>query len=438
MTKQEKYDLAKWAIEFALDNGANDAKVVIANSAGSNIEVRDKKIDKLEQSIESGLSISLFVNKRYAAAATNRLDKEDLQTFIKQAIDGAQYLAEDEYRSLPDPELYYKGGGEDLEIYDEKINHVEPEDKIKIVKALEAEVHKSDERIVSVTSSYFDGYSAKVMLTSNGFRGDAQSTYFGVSASVSVKSGEARPSAGWYETSAHFDDFQKEGVAKIALKKALEKIGQKKLPSEKMPMLVENEQVGRLLSPLISAINGSAIQQKNSFLLDKKGEKVISEKLSINDDPTIHSAAASRHFDSEGMLALKRSVFEKGVLKNYFLSTYYANKMGVKPTTGATSNLVFDLGSKTLEHLIKSMEHGIFVTGFNGGNANPASGDFSYGIEGFLVENGVITTPVNEMNITGNMLELWSKVKEVGNDPRLQSAWRTPSILFDEVDFSGV
>jgi len=438
MTKQEKYSLAKWAMQYALDNGADDVKVSIANSIGSSIDVRDEKIDKLEQSIENGLSISLYVNNRYSTASTNRLNKEGLKSFIKQAIDSAQYLAEDEYRKLPQPELYYKGGGKDLKVSDPKYNDIEPEDKISLVKALEQEIIGSDERIVSITTSYFDGYSARVMVTSNGFEGDSESTYFGVGASVSVKSGEARPSAGWYETSVHYDEFKKEGAAKIALKKAIEKIGQQKLASEKLPMLVENEQISRLLNPLISAINGSAIQQKNSFLLDKKGEQVISPKVTITDDPTIISARASKHFDSEGIAAIKRPVFTKGILDTYFISTYYANKMNVEPTTGGTSNLVFDLGSKDLKELIKGMKRGIFVTGFNGGNANPTSGDFSYGIEGFLIEDGKISTPVNEMNITGNMLSLWKNVGEIGNDPDLTASWRTPSIIFDDVEFSGI
>jgi PmbA protein len=77
------------------------------------------------------------------------------------------------------------------------------------------------------------------------------------------------------------------------------------------------------------------------------------------------------------------------------------------------------------------------VTGFNGGNCNPTTGDFSYGIEGFLIENGKITQPVNEMNITGNMLTLWNNLVEIGNDARLTSNRRIPSLLFDNIDFSG-
>ncbi len=438
MTKQEKYNLAQWSIDFALENGADEVSVVIANSSGSSIEVRNQKIDKLEQSIERGLTIRLYVKKRYSSASTNRMNKEELKSFIIQAIENAQYLAEDEYRKLPDPSLYYTGGGHDLKVYDAKIETIEPEEKIRIVKAIEEEVLGTDERIISVSASYWDGYSERVMMTSNGFKGDHKTSYFGAGADVSIKSGEGRPSSGWYESSVNFSTLKKIGSGKKALKRALQKIGQEKLKSEKLPMLVENKQISRLLNPLISALDGAAIQQKNSFLLDKLNKKVVSSKITITDNPTLINAPASRHFDSEGMKAIERSIIEEGVVKTYFISTYYANKMDVKPTTAGTSNLIFNLGSEDLNEMIKGMKRGIFVTGFNGGNANPTSGDFSYGIEGFLVENGELSTPINEMNITGNMLDLWSNVAAVGNDEDVQSSWRTPSMIFSDVDFSGM
>ncbi len=438
MTIEEKYELAQWAVNFATKNGAKNAAVIIANSSGSNIEICDKKIDKLEQSIEKGLTIRLYVNNKYAAAATNRLKKEELEFFIKEAINGAQYLSEDEYRKLPNPELYYTGKGKDLEQYDPKIETITPDEKIKIVKAIEDEVLGSDERIISVSASYTDGYTERVMITSNGFKGSRKSTYFSAGASVSVKSGDARPSDGWYESSTNFDKLIKNGQGKIALSRALEKIGQEKLHSEKLPMLVENEQVTRLLGPVISALGGASIQQKTSFLIDKLGDKVISDKISIIDDPTIVGAFSSKLFDGEGMTAIKRPVFENGILKTYFIDTYYANKMDVEPTTAGTSNLIFKEGEKDYKGIMKTMKRGILITGFNGGNTNPTNGDFSFGIEGFLIENGQKTTPISEMNITGNMLELWNSVVEIGNDSDEQSSWRTPSILFDGVDFSGI
>lgn len=437
MTKEEKYALARWAMNHALENGAQEAGVSISNSKNSSIEVREEKIDKLEQATQNNLTIRLFVDKKYSAHSTNRLKKEELAGFIKEAIAGTKYLAEDEFRALPEPELYYKGGGKNLQILDTSFNSIQPEKKIELAFAAEKEVLGKDERIISVSASYYDGLSERVLVTSNGFQGDTSNSYYGVSASVSVKSGDARPSAGWSESAIFFDKLQKKGIGEIALDKALKRIGQKKTASGKMSMIVENRQMGRIFSPLISALSGSAIQQKNSFLIDKMGEKVVSEKLSITDDPFIPGGRGSRLFDGEGLATVKRPVFEKGVLKTYYIDTYYAKKLEMAPTSGNITNLVFETGNKDLQELIKTVNKGILVTGFNGGNSNGSTGDFSFGIEGFLIENGEIVHPVSEMNITGNMLELWSNVGELGNDVNTSSSWLIPSVLFEGVDFSG-
>ncbi len=437
MTKDEKYSLARWAMQHALDNGAQHAKVLISDRRSSSVEIRDEKIDKLEQSIQNSLSISLYVDNKYSAHSTNRLKQEELGRFIEQAIEGTRYLSEDEFRTLPDPSLYYKGEGKDLKMADDKFDDILPETKIQLARDVEKEVLGKDERIISVTSSYYDGLSGRVMVTSNGFSGDTENTYFGLYATVSIKSDDSRPESYWSESAVLHEDLKTKGIGELALEKAIQKVGQDKVESAKLPMIVENRQLGRILSPLISALNGSAIQQKNSFLIDKLDTKVVSDKLSITDDPFIPSGRGSQLFDNEGLAAKKRAVFEKGTLKTYFIDTYYARKMDVQPTTGGTSNLVFETGDKTLEEVIASTKKGILVLGFNGGNCNGSTGNFSYGIEGFLIEDGKRTKPVSGMNITGNMIDLWGNILEVGKDVYENSSWRTPSIKFDAVDFSG-
>lgn len=439
MTKQEKYTLAKWAMNHALESGAQQVSVSIANSQSSSVEVREEKIDKLEQAIQNSLSIRLFVDGKYSAHSTSRLKKEELTRFIEEAIEGTKFLSEDKFRTLPEPELYYKGGGKNLESLDENFSNIDPKDKIDLAFAAEKEVLNKDERIISVSSSYYDGLNERVMVTSNGFEGDTANSYYGLYTNVSVKGdGDARPEFGWGESAIKYNKLKKDGTGTTALKRAVEKIGAEKIESGTMPMLVENRVVGRIFGPLVNALNGSAIQQKNSFLIDKIDEKVASPKLTLTDDPFIVGGRGSRLFDGEGLATKKRVVFDKGVLKTYYIDTYYGKKLEMAPNGGSTTNLVFETGSKDLNGLVASIKKGIFVTGFNGGNCNGTTGDFSYGIEGFLVENGKLVKPVTEMNITGNMLKLWSNIGEVGNDIKDDSSWRCPSILFKDVDFSGL
>lgn len=438
MTKEEKHSLANWAVQCALEKGAQQVSVTISENSSSGVEIRDQKIDKLEQSIQCGLSIRLFVDKKYSSHSTNRLKKDELARFIEQAIEGTRFLTEDAYRSLPDAQYIFKGEGPELMCFDPEFSKITPQEKIDLAKSIEKKILDTDERILSITSSYYDGISNKIMVNSNGFTGNTQHTYFGLNVSVSVKDDDARPESYWSEGAIFYSKLKKTGISEKALTTALQKIGQKKVNSATLPMIVENRQVGKLLGPVLSALSGAAIQQKNSFLMDKLNEKVVSSKLTLVDDPHMISGRASRLFDAEGMATKKRSVFTNGVLNTYFMDTYYANKLGVEPTTASTSNLVFKVGNKSLEALIQSLDKGILVTGFNGGNCNGTTGDFSYGIEGFLIEKGVKVQSISEMNITGNMLSLWTNLLELGNDVNENSSLLAPSILFDHMAFSGV
>ncbi len=438
MTTKEKYDLAKWVMQTALDKGAREVSVNIFSGQSSSVEVRNEKIDKLEQANQAGMSVRLIVDRKYSVHSTNRLDnRNELSRFLEEAIAGTKYLSEDEHRSLPDPALYYRGGGPDLESFDSEFEKINPEEKIKKAFSIEKEILGKNNKIISVTASYSDGLASSVMITSNGFEGDTSNSYYGVSASVSVDGGDARPQSGWSDSSVFYKKLISEGVANRALERAIRKIGQKKISSGKMTMIVENRLAGQLLRPLVSALSGSAIQQKNSFLVDSMDKQVGSDILKLVDDPFIPSGRGSKHFDNEGLALSKRTVFEKGILRSFYIDTYYGKKLGLAPTSGSTSNVVLGAGKRSLEEIFSSIDRGILITGFNGGNTNGATGDFSYGIEGFLIEGGKEIQAVSEMNITGNMKDLWMSLVETGNDVYDKSSWRTPSLVFKDIDFSG-
>jgi PmbA protein len=110
----------------------------------------------------------------------------------------------------------------------------------------------------------------------------------------------------------------------------------------------------------------------------------------------------------------------------------------MEPTTGSESNITFELGKRSPEEMIKDVEQGIFVTQFVGGNSNSLTGDFSYGIVGLYIKDGEIVHPVNEMNISGNIMEIWKNLAEVGNDPYQYSSIMRPSMYFKDVHFSGI
>lgn len=90
----------------------------------------------------------------------------------------------------------------------------------------------------------------------------------------------------------------------------------------------------------------------------------------------------------------------------------------------------------SLKDILRRCANGILVTGFNGGNCNPVTGDFSYGVEGFAFSKGKITHPVREMLITGNMIELWNSLMAVGTDSLSSARWQVGSLAFENISFS--
>ncbi|MBT4504757.1 MAG: TldD/PmbA family protein, partial [Gemmatimonadetes bacterium] len=177
--------------------------------------------------------------------------------------------------------------------------------------------------------------------------------------------------------------------------------------------------------------------QNRSFLADKKDQQITSELLTIIDEPLLPRGLGSRRFDGEGISAKRMPICEKGVLRTYYVDTYYGRKLGWEPTTGGPSNIIVELGDKGLDELIADAGDGFYVDGWLGGNADPTTGDFSFGIRGHRIENGAKGAPITEMNITGNYLELLQNLVAVGNDPNPWSSFRTPTLVFENVEFSG-
>ncbi len=370
---------------------------------------------------------------------TNNLQRASLENFIDEAVAMTKYLSEDKFRKLPDPKYYADREKKDLQLRDPSYELLSTEARIESAKQAADASSATSKRIVSITAGFSDTLARSVKVHSNGFEGEQEDTSFSLYANPTLKDDEGKLveeyAYGNTRFRADLPDARK--IGEEAAERALRRIGQKKVDSQKMDMVVENRQASQVLWPLIGPLSASALQQKQSFLEGKLGQKIFSEKLTLIDDPFIVRGLGSQLFDGEGLAAKRRLVVEKGVLRTYFIDNYYGRKLGMEPTTGGTSNLVFEYGSKSRDEIIKAVSRGIFVTGFIGGNSNGTTGDFSFGISGMLIENGALVKPVYEMNISGNMKDFWNELIEIGNDPNIYSGMRTPTLRFGNVHFSG-
>ncbi|MEG0518604.1 MAG: TldD/PmbA family protein [Bacteroidales bacterium] len=443
---KKELEIARQALDMVHKHGAQAGRISLNIGIQNSFSVLEEKLDRLQSANDRSLYIQIFVNGRYGAYSTNRLENRELSSFIKQAIEATKLLAPDTCRTLPSKELCYFGEGGDLEQFDPYILTMNPADKKAFAFEAAAEIYGSNKKLVSVSSEYGDVLDYQYMVDSQGFEGDSLQSSFTISVECSVKGrGDARPDGWWYECEMLYKNFSPKGCGKEALKRALGKLNPKKIESARMPMVVDRNCSSRLISPIISALSGSNIQQKNSFLIDSLGKKLFSDKMTFIDTPHQYGMTGSRYFDGDGLSTRPLTIIDKGVVNTYFINTYSANKMGIAPTIEGPSVPGFSLEDfpkeyreLTGEKMIPLIGRGIFVTGFNGGNCNIGTGDFSYGIEGFYFENGKILFPIKEMNITGNIIPLWTNLVFAGNDARHCTRWQIPALAFDSVDFTGL
>jgi PmbA protein len=328
--------------------------------------------------------------------------------------------------------MYYRGEMNDFGLYDAGFKDIDVDEKIVVAKGVFDEI--VDERVISAMAGVADTETYNYLIDSNGFEGEKRRTLYMSTAQVSVLGeGDERPEDYFYVNAQHWGRLQKEGIGVEALNRTIAKIGASRVESGVYDVVVDRRVAASLVSPLISAVRGESLHMKSSFLLDKKGEKIGSDKLTIVDNPLQYGVSGARLFDNEGIAVERLPIVENGVLKNYYISNYMSKKMGMPMTQGGTTIVDFGLGESDTAGLLRNLARGLYITGFNGGNCNGTTGDFSFGIEGYWVENGVIVKPVSGMLITGNMLTLWSNLVDMSNDPLGYTAWKLPSLLFAEV-----
>jgi len=438
--KEEMLNLADWVTKTARASGADDSRVTINSERFIEISYRERKPENIREASTRGLNLEIYVTGRYSSQSTSDLRKESLKKFITNALTTTKLLAEDPYRSLPDPK-YYEGREKfNLELTDPEYLNFSVENRHNLVKTIEeACLSRGGERVISVSAMTYDTHLSLVQMTSNGFEGSSDSTVYYAGASLTARDeGNRRPSGSESAMSVKRKDLpHPELIGQEAARRALEMLGAKKIKTEKMPVIIENRIVPRILSGFISAMFGRNIQQRQSFLAEKKGQKVTSESLTLIDDPFLKSGLSSRLFDSDGLPAKKRVLIEEGILKEFYIDWYYSRKLNCEPTTGSPSNLIIHEGKRSLEEIMKDIGRGILITGFIGGNSNSTTGDMSIGIFGKLFENGEFVQPVAEMNIADNHLIFWKKLVEIANDTWIYSDWRTPSLVFQDVIVSG-
>ena len=432
-------------LEFALEQGAQQVRLTYSKSVMNLTGILNGEVDKTAYALDQSLQLQLFVDGRFGTFSSNRLEKEEIERFILSAIDTVRMLEPDENRSLPEPERLVKDAvtGRELGLYDPSYEELTSARRKEMALGSSFWSRKEELEkgftVIAEEGEYSDSLFDSITIDSQGLMARHTETSFEIGFEVTVEDPEGnRYASYWWDASPRLDSILPSlgNCSETAVRKAAAQIGPQDHPGGKCDIVVDSECAAKLLTPVLNALGGYAVQQKNSFLLDKVGERVFPECLTILDCPRNQGESGARLYDSEGVATKEFPIIDKGVITQYFVNTYIAGKTGMAPTIeDATRPKVVPFGGcKTREDLLRKVGSGILITGFNGGNSNPSTGNFSYGIEGFAFENGRLTHPVREMLVTGNFIDLWNHLIATADDARLCMSKIIPTLAFSNID----
>lgn len=432
-------------IQACLKAGASDADASIGVSDGVSVDVRDGKLESVERSESSGISLRCFFGQRQAHVSGSDLSPSALNALAERCVSMAKSVPEDPYCGLAPasdlatdmPMLDLTGSGE-----------IETETLTE--EAIRAEAAALAIKGVKTTSSCGNGWSQskRWVAASNGFSASKASGTIGLSlAMVAERDGEMERDYEARTVRRLEDRPSPEEIGRIAGQRAVDRLAPRKLKSQTAAIIYDRRVSSSLLSAFLSAISGPSVARGVSFLKDNLGEQVFSDHVSILDDPLRPYGLGSRVHDGEGRAVSDTALIDKGRLTGWLLNGAAAKQLdlpangfassgfGHPPGVGV-SNAYIAAGNQSKEDLMQSAGKGLLVTDMFGPSINPNTGDYSVGVSGFWFEGGEILHPVSEVTIAGDLPSMFKRLVPA-SDLEFRGSRDAPSILIEDMTIAG-
>jgi PmbA protein len=445
-------------VALAMKAGASDAEAVVREGDEFSVNVRMGEVETLKESGSRGLGLRVFLGTRSASTSTSDLTPDGIRQLVEGAMALAQVTEEDPFTGLPESAEFgsctLKTG--DLHLYYDDVYSLDGKERIEWARRAESAALAADPRITNSDGGSFDAATGrKVMANSRGFVGGYRTSYAGVSAApLAMDANGQMQRDGWWSGARRMADLDSpEAVGKEAARRALRRLGARKVPTQRVPIVFAPEVARSLIGSVFEAASGDSIWRHASFLAGKLGAPIASPTLTIVDDnamllPNGAGGFGSSPFDGEGLPSLRTVVVENGVLQTYLLNTYSARKLGLKSTHNASrglagtpgigcGNLYLEPGPLTPEEIIAQTHTGLYVTSLMGFGTNIVTGDYSRGATGLWIENGQLTHAVEEVTIAGNLAEMLMNVTAIGNDLVFRGSVAAPTLRIDGMTIAG-
>ena len=404
------------ALRQASQGGATAAEVSAHTSQGLSVSVRLGEVETLEHMQDRGISVTVYIGRHKGNASSADLREQSLVECVNQALDIARFTQEDPYNGLAESSRLA------TEFPDLDLWHPEPLDaQAAIERALECEHAGLEHAEISNSegASFNAGLGLSVYGNSHGFIGRSSGTRYSQSCVLLAGNEDGMQRDYHYDSRRLLTDLEPaEKTGRQAAARTAARLGAQRIETGVMPIVLSPEVAKGLLGHLVGAISGSALYRNASFLKDSAGQQLFPDWVTLEERPLLARAAGSASFDAEGVATCNRNLVEQGVLTGYVLSSYSGRRLGLETTAnaGGVRNLLMHPGGAVQGDLLSGIERGLLVTEVMGQGVSLVTGDYSRGAAGFLIENGEITHPVEEVTIAGHLRDMFSGIVASGQD----------------------
>ncbi len=427
--------------------GFADMEINVVSSAQFRVAIFKGEIDSYTVTDDSGLSFRGLYNGKMGYAFTEKIDDSSADMLLGNAKENAQFINSDDEEEIFAGSPHY----ESFNGYCEELTKAEPSAKIELAKAMEKAAYSRDTRVFNVTASFSSGEAERVIINSKGLNLSHRGNSAGAFCSVVARDGSDTKTGHEIAMGQSMGKFKADEIAGRAVEEACSMFGAATIESGSYPIILRHDIAATFLGVFSSSFSAENVHKGMSLLKGKVGELVANEKITIIDDPLIEGRPNSCAFDAEGVATQRKNVVENGRLTTYLYNLKTAKKDGVKSTGNAAKasykgpigiapiNFFIQPGETSFDELVASMDRGLIIISLAGthSGANPVSGDFSLSAYGYLVENGKIIRPVNQITIAGNFFEMLRDVDVVGSDLEWSGMIGAPSLLVKKLAVAG-
>ena len=439
--------MGKYDKFFALakEAGLQEVELYISESRSLSISLFHGEVDEYKDNNGYSILARGILNGKCGSATADVWNKDKAAWLVKEMVANAKVIEND------DPIFIFKGSEKyhKVNTFNKDLESVSIDQIMKGLVDIEKECRALDKRIVEVAGTEYNQVSSKTtLINSNGLNLVQKNNFYYYVVQCVAKEGEQTKSGYDFFFDNDFSKFDAKKFAKKVVDQTVAQLGGEACASNKYKAVLHPDVVTSLIKAYVGHANAEEVQKKSSLFIGKIGQKIASKKVTIEDRP-LQKNPFARWFDDEGVATYNKAIVKNGVLQTYLYNLTTAAKDGVQTTgngygggkKGVESTFLYlKPGKKSLDELFAEVGNGVFITEVSGLHAglNPQSGNFSLQSTGFMIENGKKGKPLDLITVSGNLLDVFQDIIEVGNDVTVSpSGVSAESVLIKKISVSG-